>query len=93
MAKSTTVLQKVVLVLHALTATFLFVAAGMIYNVYSRPNYLIKGNQCPLYYSSSNISPTNAACIFSICGEVFAGVGVLILVILIVTKTYNIIKQ
>ena len=93
MAKTTNILQKVVLVLHALTASFLFVAAGMIYNVYSRPNHLIPGNECPLYYSRTNPSPTNAPCIFSICGEVFAGVSVLILVVIIIAKTYNIIKQ
>lgn len=92
MVQTSSILQTIVIALNTSAVVFLAITVGLFCDAYLRANIAdIEGDSflCLLYFSESNPNPSHGPCVFSIVGEILAGLALIILVILGVIKLVN----
>lgn len=84
MAEMTTILTRIIPVLLVLTTVFLFISGSTFARAFSKLKF------CPLFYTGTNIYPTDSYCLFTIWSEGLSGAALIIVTILFVIKIFSI---
>lgn len=85
-SKSVLILQTVSTVLYFLALVLAITAAGLFGKAQSRVKSDMGMEYCALFYKEDNLVPSTSTCRYSIAGEVLAGVGLCVLIILSILK-------